>query len=102
MLLSIPDLLTPEQIHQCRTALEQALWVDGRSTAGHVAGQVKNNQQLPLEHPAAQQWGQAITAALSSNPIFMAAALPQRILPPRFNRYEGGGEYGFQDRKSVV
>lgn len=95
MLLSIPDLLTPEQARLCRTALEQAPWVDGRSTAGHVAGLVKHNQQLPLEHPAAQQWGQTITAALSSSPIFMAASLPQRILPPRFNRYEDGGEYGF-------
>lgn len=95
MLLSLPDLLTPEQTLQCRTALEQADWIDGRSTAGHVAGQVKNNQQLPLDHPAAQQWGTAIIEALSSNPSYMAAALPHRILPPRFNRYEGGGEYGF-------
>src|SRR5690606_16621047 len=23
-----------------------------------------------------------------------AGALPQRVLPPRFNRYEGGGQYG--------
>lgn len=95
MLLSLPDLLTPEQTRECRAALEQASWIDGRETAGHVAGEVKNNQQLPLDHPLAQQWGQVIIQALSSNPVFMAAALPQRILPPRFNRYEGGGNYGF-------
>jgi len=95
MLLSIPELLTPEQTRQCRAALEQAAWVDGRDTAGHVAVQVKDNRQLPLDHPVAQHWGQAIVQALSTNPTFMSAALPQRILPPRFNRYEGGEAYGF-------
>src|SRR5690606_33024018 len=49
---------------------------------------------LPLDHPIAQHWGQAIVQALSTNPTFMSAALPQRILPPRFNRYEGGEAYG--------
>ncbi len=95
MLLSIPDLLTHEQTRQCRAALEQAPWIDGRETAGHVAVRVKANRQLALDHPVAQQWGQAIVQALSTNPTFMSAALPQRILPPRFNRYEGGEEYGF-------
>ncbi|WP_368648129.1 Fe2+-dependent dioxygenase [Castellaniella ginsengisoli] len=95
MLLSIPDLLTSEQIRQCRAALEQAAWADGLGTAGHVAAQVKRNRQLPLDHPAAQHWGQAIVQALTANPTFMSAALPARILPPRFNRYEGGEHYGF-------
>jgi PKHD-type hydroxylase len=95
MLLSLPDLLTPEQTRECRAALEQAQWIDGRDTAGHVAREVKSNHQLALEHPLAQHWGAIIVQALSSNPSFMAAALPQRILPPRFNRYEGGGAYGY-------
>ncbi|MGB3425441.1 MAG: Fe2+-dependent dioxygenase [Castellaniella sp.] len=95
MLLTLPDLLTPEQTRQCRAALEQAVWADGRETAGHVAAQVKRNRQLPLDHSDAQQWGQVIVQALSANPTFMSAALPARILPPRFNRYEGGEEYGF-------
>ncbi|MDN5842513.1 MAG: Fe2+-dependent dioxygenase [Alcaligenaceae bacterium] len=101
MLLSLPDLLSPEQTRECRTALEQASWVDGRETAGHVAVGVKNNQQLPLDDPLARQLGQVILQALSRNPLFMAAALPQRILPPRFNRYEGGGNYGFHIDNSI-
>ncbi|MDE2086544.1 MAG: Fe2+-dependent dioxygenase, partial [Xanthomonadaceae bacterium] len=31
-----------------------------------------------------------------------AATLPRRILPPRFNRYEGGGEYGMHVDGSVM
>ncbi len=94
MMLKIPDVLSADQVRQCRQALEQADWADGRSTAGHVAVKVKNNLQLPLDHPAAQQVGDFISGVLSQNPTFISATLPLRILPPRFNRYEGGGDYG--------
>lgn len=33
-------------------------------------------------------------AALERNPLFITAALPQRVFPPLFNRYEGGMEFG--------
>lgn len=95
MMLKIPDVLTPDQVKLCRQALEAAQWTDGNVTAGHVAAKAKNNLQLPLDHPVAQQLGELILTALSRNPAFISAALPLRILPPRFNRYEGGGEYGF-------
>ena len=31
-----------------------------------------------------------IVAALERNPLFITAALPLRVFPPLFNRYEGG------------
>ncbi len=95
MLLTIPDLLTPDQVKQCRKALEQADWIDGRVTAGHISAKAKDNLQLPLDHPLAAELGNLVLQALATSPAFMAAALPLRILPPRFNRYEGGGNYGF-------
>jgi PKHD-type hydroxylase len=94
MMLKIPDVLTADQVRQCRQALEQADWTDGRSTAGHVAIKAKSNLQLPLDHPVAQQVGNFISGVLSQNPTFISATLPLRILPPRFNRYEGGSHYG--------
>lgn len=94
MMLKIPDILTPEQLRQCRQALERAEWSDGRETAGYVAVSAKSNKQLPLDHPVAQQVGELILNRLGNNPAFIAGALPQRVLPPRFNRYEGGGQYG--------
>lgn len=101
MMLKIPDVLTADQVRQCRQALEQADWVDGRTTAGHVAVKAKNNLQLPLDHPVAQQLGEFILGILSQNPSFISAALPLRILPPRFNRYEGGGDYGYHIDNSI-
>jgi PKHD-type hydroxylase len=101
MLLTIPDLLTTDQVQQCRNALENAEWVDGRATAGHVAAKAKDNLQLPLDHPLCAEIGNVIIQALTANPAFMAAALPLRVLPPRFNRYQGGGSYDFHIDNSI-
>lgn len=94
MMLTIPNVLTPEQVLQCRTALEQATWQDGRQTAGHVALRAKDNQQLAQDDPLTVQIGDFIIDRLGANPQFVAAALPLKVLPPRFNRYSGGGTYG--------
>ena len=95
MLITLPDLLTPDQVRQCRAELEAAAWTDGSLTAGHVATHVKTNRQLALDDPAGARIGALILDALSKHPLFMSAALPAHILPPRFNRYEGGEHYGF-------
>ncbi len=94
MLLQIPDVLTKEQTTQCRQMLEQAEWVDGRVTAGHQSAKVKDNMQLPEDHPVARQIGDVILSALANNPLFIAAALPLKIFPPLFNRYQGGQQFG--------
>lgn len=94
MLLSVPDVLTPDQVAQARQILEAADWVDGKVTAGHQSSRAKDNQQIPEGHPAAVQVGEMILAALAKNPLFLAAALPLRIFPPLFNRYTGGQSFG--------
>ena len=55
MLLVIPDLLSPAQTRECRDALAQADWVDGRGTAGHAALKAKRNLQLAADDPLARQ-----------------------------------------------
>jgi PKHD-type hydroxylase len=94
MLLQIPDLLTPAEIADARRSLAEATWEDGRGTAGHRAALVKNNQQLPLDHPTAKRLGDLIIDRLGQTPLFIASALPLRVLQPRFNRYENSGAYG--------
>jgi PKHD-type hydroxylase len=94
MLLEIPDVLTPEQVAEGRKALEAADWVDGKATAGHQGARVKDNQQLPHGSPVAVRMGEMILRALYANPLFISAALPLHILPPMFNRYSGGGQFG--------
>ncbi|MCL4851102.1 MAG: Fe2+-dependent dioxygenase [Bryobacteraceae bacterium] len=94
MLVSIPDLLTQEETARARQALEQAEWIDGRVTAGVQSARAKNNLQLPEEHPTARELGDLILSALQRNALFMAAALPLRVFPPLFNRYDGGQSFG--------
>src|SRR6185312_6534123 len=94
MLLHIPEVLTAEQAAHCRRRLEAADWVDGRGTAGHLSHAVKDNRQLRFDNPVAVELGDMITRKLETNPLFMSAALPSRIVPPLFNRYAEAQHYG--------
>ena len=102
MLLHIPAVLTTEQVVQMRTALEAADWTDGRATVGAQGAQVKRNQQLADGSPLRRQLGQQVQAALARHPLYHAATLPLRMLPPRFNRYVDGGQYGFHVDGAVM
>ena len=94
MLVQIPDVLSAQQVAHARRQLDAAEWVDGRVTAGHQSVQVKDNQQLPENHPVARELGDMIGESLSRNPLFLSAALPLRVFPPLFNRYQGGQSFG--------
>ena len=94
MLLQIPDVLTAGQAAECRQKIEKAEWIDGRVTAGHQSARAKNNLQLPENHPLTQKMGEMILASLERNLLFMSAALPLKVFPPLFNRYEGGHSFG--------
>jgi PKHD-type hydroxylase len=94
MLVVIPDVLTKDQVAQCRAALDQADWVDGNVTSGHQSALAKNNMQLPEDSPIARQIGDLIQDSLGANPLFISAALPLKVFPPLFNRYEGGQAFG--------
>ncbi|MFC4308399.1 Fe2+-dependent dioxygenase [Steroidobacter flavus] len=94
MLLHVPNVLTAEQVAECRRQLDAADWIDGRVTAGHQSAKAKDNAQLPEDSPVARQLGQMILSAVERNPLFLAGALPLKIFPPLFNRYAGGQSFG--------
>lgn len=94
MLLHIPEVLTLDQVAEFRASLEQADWIDGRSTVGPQGARVKQNRQLAEDSAIGQRLGRIIVDALARHPTFFAAALPLRTSQPLFNRYEGGENYG--------
>jgi PKHD-type hydroxylase len=94
MLLHVPNVLTAEQVADCRRRLDAAEWLDGRVTAGHQSAKAKDNSQLAEDSPVARQLGQVILAALERSPLFIAGALPLKIFPPLFNRYSPGQSFG--------
>lgn len=91
MLLTLADLLSPQQLQATRQLLRNARWDDGKDSAGTQARQAKNNQQLPPDSQAGQRIAAMVLAALERNALFLTATLPKRVFPPRVNRY--GGEH---------
>lgn len=94
MLIHIPDVLTGDELRLCRTVLENSRWVDGRATAGDLAAQSKNNLQIPVDSAEARELGELVLNALGRNETYHSAALPLRVLPPMFNRYDAGMTFG--------
>jgi PKHD-type hydroxylase len=94
MLLHIPEILTQAQVQEARRVLGAAQWIDGAVTAGFQSTQVKRNMQLAEGSAAARQLGDMILDALGKSLLFASAALPAKVFPPLFNRYEGGHAFG--------
>lgn len=90
MLLTIPSVLTAEEVAHFRDVLARTPWVDGNVTSGAQAAQAKNNLQVPQDAPEAIALGETILLRLGANAAFNAAALPLRVFPPLFNRYDCG------------
>ncbi len=93
MLVHVPGVLTPEEVQRCRAILKASEWVDGRETAGEQAAKAKDNLQISEGSKAGMEAGDIVLRALGRNPVFNSAALPLRVLPPLFNRYDVGMEF---------
>lgn len=94
MLICIPKVLSKAQVAACRERIDAAEWLDGKTTAGEQSAAVKQNSQLPESSLLAVEIGNLILDALAQTPQFISAALPLKIFPPLFNRYQQGGQFG--------
>ncbi|KQN79776.1 PKHD-type hydroxylase [Sphingomonas sp. Leaf67] len=94
MLIAIPDVLDEATLHRVRALIEGGEWVDGNVTSGPQSALAKRNRQLPEDSAAAREAGGIVLDALGRSPLFIAAALPLKVFPPLFNRYEGGEAFG--------
>jgi PKHD-type hydroxylase len=94
MLLHVPEVLSAAEVAEARRLLDGADWVDGNVTSGPQSAKAKKNMQIPEHHPVAQQVGETILRALQRNALFISAALPLKVFPPLFNRYQGGQAFG--------
>lgn len=90
----IRKLLSAEPLAQIHERLAAAKWVDGLRTAGPTASRVKRNLQLEVGSPEALELGEVLKKALLGNDRFSPIALPRRMTPAVFSRYEVGMEYG--------
>lgn len=102
MLITLESVLSKDEVRSFRARLDQADWQSGSATAGTLARNVKQNQQLGDGTELAMSLGQHILRRLGQVPLFISAALPNKIYPPKFNRYADGGTYGVHVDSAVM
>ena len=95
MLVCVPNVLSKDEVADFRRIMDAGAWEDGRSTAGAQSALVKSNEQLPPDSETSRKLGNRIVSALTSNPRFIAAAIPLQIFPPLFNRYVAADGHHF-------
>lgn len=101
MLLHVPHVFSRDEVRRIRQALEQAQWLDGKLTAGYQSAQAKHNLQLAEDDPLAREISAAMLERLWQHPLFMSAALPNKVFPPLFNCYTAGGSFGYHVDNAV-
>lgn len=102
MILHIPNVLSKEQLIECRKLLDNAQWIDGKLTAGSQAVNVKSNLQLAENSETLRYLRTIIINSLNTNPLFISSAIPNHIISPFVNRYENGGAYGNHVDNSIL
>ena len=93
MLMTIADVLSPEDVREVRTALQGMRFEDGRATAGWSARLVKDNEQA-REGADPDAASGRVTDAIRSNEVFSLAVRPKAFTPLIFGRYGAGKQYG--------
>jgi len=95
MLLKIEQVFSPAEVTQIREQLLAANWVDGKVTAGFQGYDAKQNMQLEEGCELAKKISEVMLSRLWNNPLFYAYALPLKVYPPLFNRYQNNGYFDF-------
>jgi PKHD-type hydroxylase len=94
MMVVIENVLSSGELAEIRAQLDQAAWEDGAGTVRGAGRARKVNHQLKDGAEPAVSLGDRIVQKLWVNPLFISAALPRKVYPPRFNRYGEGETYG--------
>ena len=87
----IVDILSEEELAQCREIAAGATFVDGKVTNPH--NKAKQNEQLH-EQTAYQRSAKLIVDAMGRSPEFLEFVFPAQIAPPLLTRYRPGMRYG--------
>jgi len=85
------DILSPQEIAECRQIAARATFVDGKVSNPH--NKAKQNEQLH-EPTAYEHSAKLILQALLRSEEFREFAFPAQIAPPLLTRYKPGMSYG--------
>lgn len=93
MLVVLQGVLDGEALQRVRAGLADAVWRDGKLSAGSLARTVKHNEQAAADAQR-QALLTLVDEALARHPVFPVAARPAKPFRLLFSRYHPGMAYG--------
>jgi len=102
MMILLEGVVPAEDVARIARDLDAAAWRDGKTTAGAVARQVKQNRQAAGDDPRVQALESFVLDALYRHPLFRTAARPKRLSRLLFSSYEGGETYGLHTDDALM
>lgn len=93
-MIAIANILKPEELETIRAYLDEAEFVDGKTTTGRFVQSVKHNLQLKPRGDKPAEIDNIVVAALARDDTFANFVLPRQYMSPIFSKYEPGMEYG--------
>ena len=93
-MLTIAEVLEPEDVVRVRDGLAKAPFADGKRTAGGDARRVKVNRQADSNDAGVQALAGFVRKALERNNLVQTYVRPARWSRLMFNRYGAGETYG--------
>ncbi|MEM8845176.1 MAG: Fe2+-dependent dioxygenase [Pseudomonadota bacterium] len=94
MLIQLKNVLGQKELLAVQDLLNDATYIDGKLSAGSVAAQVKNNQEVDSADKKIDQLNQIVMGNLVRHKTYQRAVLPNNIASPFYARYEIGMGYG--------
>ena len=101
MIIHVKHVLGKRELQQIRALLQDATFRDGKLSAGMVAGEVKNNEELANEKIIAKL-NAIVMNNLVRHPEYQRAVLPCRVAVPFYARYKQGMYYGEHIDDSIM
>lgn len=93
MLLTFPDVLTPDELTRLYAIANVTTFVDGRETAGPRLADAKQNEQMARTDPSLGEVARIVGGALERCAPFRAATLPKQMHSLRLSRYREAMRY---------
>ena len=82
MILTLPELVTPDELALIKQKIATVPFIEGKATAGELLKSVKNNQQIPWNHPVMKEITDLVMRALGRCDAFMSMAYGAHVDAP--------------------
>jgi PKHD-type hydroxylase len=94
VIICAPNVLTADELGAIRNELRGAPFIDGASTAGWSAREVKKNLQIDINTESYARLQDIVRSAFLRSAMLQMATLPTAMTQALFNRYDVGMTYG--------